>query len=163
MLRWALRTSQQTCGCQKGHRSHGGRRTRLYSIWSNMYDRCLREKCPAYPHYGGRGIAVCEEWKDFATFRDWAESSGYEDSLTIDRIDNDGDYEPGNCQWVSMKTQSRNRRNNLVLSWGDESKSLIEWVEDPRCVVSYMTAYNRVTRSGWSIDRALTTPVGSVR
>lgn len=95
---------------------HGGRYTRLYRIWQNMRTRCNNPNATHYSIYGGRGIAVCDEWDDFVSFREWALSHGYCDTLTLDRINNDCGYSPQNCRWVSEKTQANNKRNNHNLS-----------------------------------------------
>lgn len=110
----------KSCGClskinvQKAIEAetiHGKTNTRLYRIWCHMKDRCYREGNNRYQYYGGRGIRICEEWKnDFQKFYDWAVTHGYRDDLSIDRIDNDKGYFPGNCRWVDVATQSRNRR-----------------------------------------------------
>ena len=101
----------KSCGCLRI--KHGMRNTRLYSIWHGMKERCYNTKHKFYKHYGGRGIKVCEEWKnDFQTFADWALSHGYADNLTIDRIDVNGNYEPSNCQWATNAEQQRNKRNS---------------------------------------------------
>lgn len=93
----------RSCGCFKIDKAtkHGMKRTRIYGIWGGMIKRCTNPKSTRYKNYGGRGIEVCHSWRDAATFIAWAQTHGYQDNLTIDRIDNDGNYEPGNCHWIS--------------------------------------------------------------
>lgn len=89
---------------------HGMRKSRLYNIWCAMRYRCKSPKCSGYHNYGGRGITVCSEWQKFIPFMEWALEHGYRDDLTIDRIDNDGNYEPSNCKWSTVKQQNNNKR-----------------------------------------------------
>ncbi len=110
----------KSCGCLRVEQAkenlktikpkHGLRFTRLYGIWKNMIQRCYNPKAVHYDRYGGRGIKICNDWKDDPeTFYKWAMSNGYTDELTIDRINNDGNYEPSNCRWITMKEQAQNR------------------------------------------------------
>lgn len=123
---------------------------RLRQIWADMKKRCSR---PRYENYYGRGISVCEEWMDFFVFRSWALSHGYSDDLTIDRIDNDGNYEPQNCRWATMREQSNNRRSNHILTYNGESATISEWAR--RTGINKRTIKNRLNW-GWSVERALT-------
>lgn len=106
----------QTYPCEK---THGMSKTRLYNTWKNMKGRCYRESSTHWVHYGGRGISVCESWHNFEPFRDWAFSAGYTEHLTLDRIDVNGNYEPGNCRWIeSSENTSRMMAYNLERELG---------------------------------------------
>lgn len=128
---------RKSCGCSNYIRTgknnflyiDGRTKERLYKIWIKMKERCLNKKDNAYKDYGGRGIVICEEWDNYPTFRKWALENGYKEHLTIDRINNDGNYESKNCRWATMKEQSRNRRNNVMISYLGEIKSVVEWCE----------------------------------
>ena len=129
----------KSCGCikrrqdevnlTKNHR-HRMSGTRIYQEWQGMKGRCYNKGNARYANWGGRGIEVCEQWRNsFENFYAWAMANGYQDDLTIDRIDNNGDYCPENCRWVSQKEQSRNRRSNINITIGNSTRTLIEWCE----------------------------------
>lgn len=143
---------------------HGMTRTRIYRIWSGMKNRCNDANIPQFKDYGGRGIKVCEEWNDFIPFAQWAEISGYDDSLTIDRIDVDGNYEPGNCRWSTKAVQTANKRNSnkIIVTAYEETKSIYEWAADLRCAVTYQCLLYRINK-GWEPEKALTQPSERMR
>lgn len=154
-----------SCGCIVVEKisaqsyKHGGEGTSLYSIWHGVKIRCLNQNSESYPNYGGRGISVCEEWlRDFSTFRSWALSNGYVKGLQIDRVDVNGNYEPSNCRWVTAKINGNNRRDNVILLAFGERKTMKQWSEDKRCIVSYSTLKKRVSSYLWPHEAALTTP-----
>lgn len=120
-----------------------------------MKDRCRNKNSTPYKNYGGRGINVCDEWaNDYGVFRNWAFSNGYANHLSLDRIDNDGNYEPGNCRWATQKEQCRNTRATRFLMAFGETKSLPDWAEDPRCSVSRKVLGSRI-RAGVDPETAI--------
>lgn len=146
----------KSCGCLRPE-FHYMSHTRLYRIYSGMKSRCNWPSHHAYNDYGGRGIKVCDEWNDsFICFYEWAIKNGYSDSLTLDRIDNDGDYSPDNCRWTDMHNQSVNRRNTVMFTLHNETKPLIEWCREYG--VSYSTAYGRIFKYGWDSDKVFSSP-----
>ncbi|MGQ2942890.1 MAG: hypothetical protein ACT6Q7_02695 [Blastomonas fulva] len=154
------RTCSNRNKANMSHRlTHGGSETRLYRIWMLMRRRCSALTNPDYPNYGGRGISVCSEWNDFAAFREWANGNGYEAHLTIDRRDNNGNYEPGNCRWVGRKAQNRNRRDNIRYQWRGRQMLLSEIAEITG--LPYSLIRQRVRRDGWQVERAASTPPGT--
>lgn len=132
---WCLTSGHtKSCGCyistscSERHTKHNGYGTRLYTIWNGMKKRCYNSNDKDFKNYGGRGITVCDEWKDnFVKFREWATSSGYNDSLTIDRINVDSDYCPENCRWVGMGVQNNNRRSNHFITVNNSTKTIADW------------------------------------
>lgn len=112
----------------KGRTTHGLSKHPLFYVFSAMKYRCLHSKCKAYADYGGRGIIVCEEWvSDFSAFYNWAISNGWGIGLTIDRTNNDGNYEPSNCRWVTQSENMLNTRRKILIKHGDETKTLYDW------------------------------------
>lgn len=150
-----------SCGCwsrekaRLNHLTHGESGTRLHNIWLAMKRRCDTENIQAYRDYGGRGITVCQEWyQHYEAFRDWAMANGYTDDLSIDRIDNNGDYTPQNCRWVDSVAQANNRRSNHLLTYQGETHTLTEWAH--KIGLNYQTLYSRIY-AGWDTEKALTT------
>lgn len=134
----------KSCGCYRRgilkkqrdeNKTHGDSKSRLFRIWSNMKNRCNNDKDKQkYKNYGGRGIKVCDEWNNnYDNFKKWALNNDYKEFLSIDRIDNDGDYEPSNCRWTDMKTQSRNKRNNINVFYKGKYRTISEIAEIEKC------------------------------
>lgn len=104
--------------------------TKLYYIWCSMKARCYCETAKEYRNYGGRGISVCSQWRtDFMSFCDWAMANGYQEGLSIERKDVNGNYEPDNCTWITRKEQTRNKRNTVRVEYNGEVRPLVEWCE----------------------------------
>lgn len=128
-----------SCGCLrketaaktgKSNTMHGMTKTRLWQIWSSMKQRCHNKNSPHYQNYGARGITVCDEWKQgFEAFGEWALSNGYQDNLTLDRIDNNLGYYPDNCRWATWKQQENNRRDTVMVVIGGLERTLTDWSE----------------------------------
>lgn len=146
-----------SCGCLlkdvagKQTLTHGLRKTRLYNIYNNMKQRCNNPQNPEYRLYGERGIKVCDEWNQpngLGAFGNWALNNGYADNLTLDRIDNNGDYSPENCRWVTMKEQAKNTRRNVRILYNGKTMILADFARltgidhriVSRCVKNGMSA-----------------------
>lgn len=163
--------SVRSCGClgrelaaerlkHFSRKTHGESYTRLHRIWGNMKTRCTNPKSDHYDRYGGRGITVCEEWRNsYEKFRDWAIPAGYADDLTLERINNDGPYCPENCRWATKKEQASNRSSNRVLTFNEESHTMKEWAEITG--IRRLTIKYRIDNLNWPIEKALTTPMNS--
>lgn len=157
-----------SCGCYNKELLKGNKRTVIHGItnhpiyvsWQSMKQRCYDENSESYPRYGKVGIIVCEEWKDNPkAFYDWSIANGWEEGLTVDRYPKKkGNYEPTNCRWATDEQQSRNRTNNRELTAFGETKLLIEWSEDERCVVKPQTLNSRIIRL-WNPEEAITLPI----
>lgn len=129
----------KSCGCYQKDRArdiktkHGGHGERLYSIWGNIKTRCLNPNVPAYKDYGGRGITICQEWlESYEAFRNWCLNNGYKDTLTIERIDVNKGYEPGNCTFIGKEKQPLNARSNHLVTYKEKTKTLTEWSRELR-------------------------------
>ena len=151
----------KSCGClhKEALTKHGfcvKNGNKLYSAWQAMVARCYNEKTESYHNYGGRGIIVCDRWIDSPA--NFINDMGvpFNKSLTLERIDVDGNYEPSNCKWASMKQQQRNKRNNNVIEFNGESLCLSAWCE--KLGLKESTLRNRLTVRNWSIEKSLTTP-----
>jgi hypothetical protein len=128
--------------------------SRLYNSWKHMKERCYTSSCHKFRHWGGRGITVCEAWKnDFLAFKEWALANGYKEGLTIDRIDVNGNYEPSNCRWVTVIEQANNTRRNHILNYNGQSKTIAEWARITG--IKPDTIQHRIRRN-WTVERALT-------
>lgn len=143
-----------TCGCGRieAITTHNQTGTRLFNVWRNIKERCENKNYKTYPHYGGRGIRLCDEWHDFEVFERWAKTHGYGQGLTIDRIDVNGNYEPSNCRWVTPKQQARNRRKTVFLEHNGEKRSLAEWAE---VLGEKFTTLQWRYYNGWSAEEIL--------
>lgn len=136
-------------GCRRDYTS---KEKRLYNIWAHMKSRCRNEKDPSYKKYGALGIDYCAEWEEFKTFSDWAIANGYNNHLTIDRVDNTKGYCPENCRWADYYTQNNNRKNTIFINIEGEKHSLSEWCHILN--MSYRTVYTRL-KNGWEPNEAL--------
>lgn len=145
----------KSCGCLereskvKCNTTHGDSKTTLHRRWVAMRKRCRNPHDKSYPHYGGRGIKVCDEWQDYSTFKSWALSHGYSPELSLDRIDVDGDYCPDNCRYVDMTTQARNRTNGIEVMYQGKTYTLPELAE--LTGIPYSTLYKKVRIDGLSV------------
>jgi len=158
----------KSCGClhrellANRNKKHNKSYTRLYGVWRAMKARCYNPNVAAYKDYGGRGISICEEWReDFQAFYDWAIVNGYDENAprkacTIDRIDNDGNYCPENCRWIDWNSQQNNKNNNRMLTYKGETHNVAEWCEITG--ISRRTLMSRLNM-GWSIEDALSKPI----
>lgn len=144
-----------------GHNTkHNWYGSRLYNIYHKIRDRCLNPNYPETRYYMGRGIKICEEWKNsFIAFKDWALANGYTAFKSIDRIDVNGDYSPENCRWATPKQQSRNRRSNINISINGETHCLFEWCE--KLDLNYNAILARIER-GWDPIKAIETPIKKI-
>ena len=156
----------KSCGCLQGdlcgdknpNYKHGGTSTKLYYTFNNMLRRCYEETNDHFQYYGGRGIGVCDEWRNnFKAFMEWALSNGYTDHLTIDRIDVNRDYSPDNCRWCTYAEQALNRTDNRYLTYDGKTMTMKEWSDAFN--IPYRALNSRINKYNWSVEKALTTPL----
>lgn len=149
----------KSCGCltHVPRYTHGLSNTRLYRIWNAMKCRCNLPTNNNYKNYGGRGIKICKEWNDnFLSFYDWAMANGYSENLTIERLNNDGNYEPDNCRWATKKEQANNRRYCVMITYNGKTQNLTQWCKELN--LDYKFIHNRIKKNKWDFERAITTP-----
>lgn len=136
---------------------HGKNNSRLHIIWDAMKKRCYLNSHIHYLNYGGRGIEVCEEWKNnFMSFYNWAIDNGYKDDLTIDRIDSDKNYCPENCRWITYKQQANNKRNNHFVEYKGKKYTISQLAEEKN--IKYDILLYRINK-GWDLEDAINLPV----
>jgi len=161
----------QSCGCLRKEKVSAANRARLlmhgetvggnsrtYRIWANMISRCTNPNSDSYKYYGAKGIKVCEKWRKFSNFLD--DMGRAIDSMSIDRVNCDGDYEPDNCRWATSYEQANNKRNSVFLILNGDTKTMSEWSRFTGISVS--TIHSRL-KKGWSTNDALTKPVRKLR
>ena len=149
-----------SCGCKRieslkeKYTTHGKSKTRLYKIYCGIIKRCFNKNYPAYLRYGGKGITVCNEWlgeNGFENFYSWAKNNGYSDDLTLDRYPNrEGNYEPSNCRWATIKQQNNNRSTNVYITQNGITHTMSEWCEIYE--IPYYVVNSR-RQKGWSEDK----------
>lgn len=165
----------KSCGCLEdenrkimgkiSRKTHGETHTRLFNIWQSMLERCYTNGI-GLKNYGERGIFVCDEWREFQRFRDWAKETGYSETAirgecTLERKNVNGPYSPENCRWATNKEQQNNRRNNFFITFRGKTQTLKQWTEE--LDLPYGTIRSRIKYLGWSIEDAFCVPVGCTR
>lgn len=157
-----------SCGCfanelvSKRSRTHGMSSSRIFYIWGGMLNRCNNPNDYHYKWYGGRGISVCPEWmQSFESFYEWSITNGYSEGMSIDRIDNNGNYEPSNCRWITHHEQMYNTRRNVMLTHEGKTMCAKEWSKITG--IKDGTICYRKKKLGWSDEKTLTTPVATGR
>lgn len=127
-----------------------------YSAWQQAKSRCYSKTCPDYHRYGGRGIKMCDKWRN--SFASFIQDMGFKptNKHSLDRINNNGDYEPGNCRWATKKEQQNNLRVNVLIDYNGQKKNLMQWCE--LLGLKYQLMYTRLFKLGWGIEKAFTKP-----
>lgn len=151
-----------SCGCfqKKQTTKHGLSQTKLYTVWRHMMRRCYNKKDSAFCDYGGRGIKVCDQWHDVSNFVNDMKN-GYCENLQIDRINNNGNYEPSNCRWATVEQNSNNKRSSLFFTFNGETLTIGQWAKKTN--IKYRVLHDRLMIQKWDIKAALETPILSHR
>ena len=163
-----LTKGTSSCGClqkevaRDAHLVHGDcrrgqKKNRLFWIWAGMKNRIFNKNNHAYAAYGGRGITVCQEWLEYTNFKNWAVANGYNEALTLDRIDVNGDYTPENCRWATYEVQANNSRKNVFWEYNGERLTIAQWAK--KLGIKPSRLWTRVHNHKWSVERALSTPL----
>lgn len=141
---------------------HGKSRTRLYKIYHGMKQRCLNPNNPEFKNYGGRGITICDEWlADFMSFYEWAKENGYEENLSIERKNVNGNYEPDNCEWIPLSKQCWNRTDTHYITANGITKTIKQWSDISGVPMTVINA--RIDKFGWSPEDAVSIPVRDMK
>ena len=161
-----LKKGKSSCGCRQKevlkemseyNKKHELSKNRIYGIWKNMISRCYRKKDIHYPSYGARGITVCDEWKNNSSkFFEWAFANGYQENLTIERIDNNKGYNPENCTWVTKEQQYKNKRQNIMITYQGKTMCAEDWAKETN--INAQTIRWRY-KKGWSIEKIFEQPL----
>lgn len=158
----------KSCGClqikraKEANTKHEMSNTKIYDAWNHAKERCYNPNCSNYKNYGGRGITMCNEWKNNPeSFIEWSFENGFDNNLngfecSLDRIDVNGNYEPNNCRWVGKLIQANNTRTNHYIEYNGERKTVAEWARI--LGINYQTLLRRIN-NGWEIEKAFTTNV----
>lgn len=148
----------KSCGCLKDEKliqrstKHNQRHTKLYEIWKSMKQRCFNPNNSSFHRYGGRGIIVCDDWKNnFSSFYDWSMTNGYSQNLSLDRIDNNSNYCPENCRWTDKLTQANNTRTNRYFVYKNQTKTIAEWSRFFN--ISYKNLYIKLQKNNFDAER----------
>lgn len=151
-LYYIISGESKSCGCLKGT-GITKRYKNVYDIWRMMKKRCFDKNAKEYVNYGKRGITICPTWLEYKSFLTWALENGYKKGLSIERIDNNGNYCPENCKWISLAKQARNKRNNRLLTYNGETKCMAEWAEIVG--IKQDVIKDRLNRYNWTVEEAL--------
>lgn len=142
-------------GFGKGNFKHNMRKSKMYQKWTSMKRRCTNPNSVDFKNYGGRGIAVCEEWNEFEPFMEWSLKNGYDDNLELDRKDNNLGYSPNNCRYVTKRENGSNKRNNHLITINGITKTISQWAEESG--INRKTIQSRI-KYGWEDKDLLLNP-----